>query len=92
MQILESWATGTRQHGVALMIHDSLWGFGSYPAFGPAVDEGYGVCYHLKPDHIYAGMTAWTKDNGGSDLKAFASALEKSLTDVYTLLGVPAKL
>ena len=57
--------------------------------FGPAVDDGYGVCYNLKRDQIFAGMTKF-KNNSFTSIDKLSASLRRSLLDVGQLLDATA--
>jgi carnitine O-acetyltransferase len=55
------------------------------PVFGPVVEDGYGFCYNLKQDQIYAGMTCF-RSNGKTSTAKLEENLAQSLRDVHRVL------
>lgn len=63
-----------------------------FPAFGPVIPDGYGLCYNVKADSILAGISSFRAD-GHTCAHRMAEALQQSLMDINDMLSVPqAKL
>lgn len=58
----------------------------SFPAFGPVVADGYGLCYNVKPDAILAGISSFRTLNGGTSAARLAETLRQSLLDINLTL------
>eukprot|EP00054_Salpingoeca_dolichothecata_P012164 m.67518 g.67518 ORF g.67518 m.67518 type:complete len:605 (+) comp19812_c0_seq3:416-2230(+) len=58
------------------------------PLFGPTAEDGYGVCYNVRPDEIYAGMSRFASC-GSTCLDKFADSLTTSLRDIERVLVTP---
>lgn len=61
-------------------------------AFGPAVTDGYGICYNPKPDKIFFSVSSF--DSPDHTVERFGDALVTSLREMSVLLQhlPPAKL
>lgn len=63
----------------------------SFPAFGPVVPDGYGLCYNVKSDSILAGISSFRTGNARTCATRLAETLRQSLLDIHVTL-TPAKL
>jgi len=55
--------------------------------FGPVVDDGYGVCYCIRPDHFKFSIANFVKENSnGTDSSLFREILSKTLYDMRDLV------
>ena len=54
-------------------------------AFGPAVNDGYGICYNPKSDHILFSVSSW-KSLPEYNVKTFHKKFFKTLTDMKEIL------
>ena len=64
----------------------------TFPAFGPVVLDGYGLCYNVKGDSIYAGISNFKAD-GSTCAHNLADSLQQSLLDInYILIFSQSKL
>ena len=59
-------------------------------AFGPALDNGYGICYNPKDDKILFSVSSF--DNPDYDVMRFGEALKSSFRDMSELLLFTCKL
>lgn len=60
------------------------------PVFGPVVDDGYGLCYNLKRNEIFAGMTCF-KSNKKTSIAHLAESLTISLRELKHVLDAAAQ-
>ena len=56
---------------------------GTAPGFGPVVDDGFGVGYDIRMNHVIYTVTGVRSKN---DVGRFCDELERSVVDVYQLL------
>ena len=56
---------------------------GTAPGFGPVVDDGLGIGYDIRRNHVIYTVTGLRKQN---EIGPFGDALKRSVTDVYELL------
>jgi hypothetical protein len=78
----------TYTHTFIYIYIDAQWPshLSSFPAFGPVVPDGYGLCYNVKSNAIMAGISSFRSLNNGTSAPRLAEALRQSLIDISLTL------